>query len=144
MPIRLQCIRVYERCEYALFRRPVFQVTSTSGSCDFFAAHWRLIQRTLSSMINSWLESLDYCNNILANAPLGLQNCLQSMIRSSALLVLRIPLWAGRWVQADAWPAPLAANAITHITFTLCTMAHKCIHSLAPSTSPGCVLPLYQ
>jgi len=56
---------------------------------------WSLKWRTRSSLhwSTSRQESQDYCNSIQANAPLDLLNCLQSVIRSSARLVLRLAPW---------------------------------------------------
>jgi len=87
--------------------------------------------RRMHALVRATIHSrLDYCNIILANPPLGLLNCLQSVTRSSARLVLR--RWAGvsRPIRDQLHWLPLQQR----IAFKLCTVAHKCIH---PSASLG-------
>jgi hypothetical protein len=70
-----------------------------SAGC-FHIRQLRLIRRSLTfeaahSLVCAVVHSrLDYCNGILANAPLGLVNSLQSVLRSAARLILRLPPWA--------------------------------------------------
>lgn len=73
---------------------------------------------------------LDYCNGVLANAPLYLFNSLQSVLRSAARLVLRLPSWASVTQQMRDRLHWLPMQQRT--TFKLCTMAFKCTHGLAP------------
>ena len=61
----------------------------------FHIRQLRLLRRSLTfdavhALVRAMIHSrLDYCNGILANALLGLLNCLQSVMRSAARLVLR-------------------------------------------------------
>ena len=112
----------------------VHHVTSVAY---FHIRQLRLVRRSLTfnaahSLVCAMVHSrLDYCNGVLANAPLGLVNSLQSVLRSAARLVLRLPPWASvteRMRDQLHW-LPMQQR----IKFKLCTMAFKCIHGLAPA-----------
>ena len=81
----------------------------------FHIRQLRPIRRSLTfetahSLARAMVHSrLDYCNGILANASLGLVNSLQSVLRSAARLVLRLPPWASLTKTMRA--APLVAGA---------------------------------
>ena len=102
----------------------------------FHIRQLRLLRRSLTfdaahALVRAMVHSrLDYCNGILANAPLGLLNCLQSVMRSAARLVLRLPPWASvtQLMRDQLHWLPVQQR----ITFKLCTMAYKCTHGLAP------------
>ena len=103
----------------------------------FHIRQLRLVRRSLTfnaahSLVCAMVHSrLDYCNGVLANAPLGLVNSLQSVLRSAARLVLRLPPWVSvteRMRHQLHW-LPMQQR----IKFKLCTMAFKCIHGLAPA-----------
>ena len=72
-------------------------VNSVVSVCYFHLRQLRLVRRTLTvdaahSLVRALIHSrLDYCNAVLANAPLGLIAPLQSVMRSAAPLVLRLP-----------------------------------------------------
>ena len=73
---------------------------------------------------------LDYCNSVLAGLPQYSLNKLQSILRASARLVLKLP---GSASVSDLmrdelhWlPVPL------RIQFKLCCTVFKCLHSAAP------------
>jgi len=68
-------------------------VATSSPLIDVDAAHV-----LVHAMIHS---RLDYCNSIPTNAPLSLLNCLQSVRRSSARLVLHVASAVGKCVQAS-------------------------------------------
>jgi hypothetical protein len=100
----------------------------------FHIRQLRLLRRSLTfDAVHALVRAphrLDYCNGILANAPLGLLNCLQSVMRSAARLVLRLPPWASvsKLMRDQHHWLPVQER----ITFKLCTVAYKCIHGLAP------------
>jgi hypothetical protein len=112
----------------------VHHVTSV---CYFYIRQLRLVRRSLTfeaahSLVRALVHSrLDYCNGILANAPLGLVNCLQSALRSAARLVFQLPPWArvSQLIRDHLHWLPVPQR----VTFKLCTLAFKCIHGLAPN-----------
>ena len=65
--------------------------------CYYHIRQLRAVRRSLPTcavhaLVRALVHSrLDYCNGVLANAPLGLYNKLQSVLRSAARLVLRLP-----------------------------------------------------
>jgi len=89
---------------------------------------------------------LDYCNSILANAPLCLLNCLQSVISSSARLVLRFrpSVCVSKLIRDHLHWLPVQQR----IAFKLKLHWYKQIsndsHAAVYYTSPGCVPPLHQ
>jgi hypothetical protein len=111
-------------------------VHHVASVCHFHIRQLRILRRSLTieaahSLVRALVHSrLDYCNGILANAPLGLINCLQSVLRSAARLVLRLPPWASvtQLMRDQLHWLPMQQR----ITFKLCTMTYKCIHGAAP------------
>ena len=112
-------------------------VNHVTSVCYHHIRQLRALRRSLStdaahSLVRALVHSrLDYCNGVLANAPLRLYNKLQSVMRSAARLVLRLP----RRVSVS-----LAIRDRLHwlpfpqrVTFKLCTMAYKSQHGLLPS-----------
>ena len=97
----------------------------------------RLVRRTLTvdaahSLVRALIHSrLDYCNGILANAPLGLVAPLQSVMRSAARVVLRIPSRGSvtQLMRERLHWLPVQQR----VTFKLCTLAFKCVNGLAPA-----------
>ena len=98
----------------------------------------RVLRRSLStdavhSLVRALIHSrLDYCNGVLANAPVGLYNKLQSVMRSAARLVLRL-------YRLVLYSISLAMRNQLHwlpfpqrVTFKLCMMAYKSQHGLLP------------
>ena len=80
-----------------------------------------------ASLVRALVHSrLDYCNGILANAPLGLVGCLQSVLRSAARLVLRLPPRASvtQLMRVRLHWLPVQQR----ITFKMCILAFKCSH----------------
>jgi len=112
-------------------------VNNTTSVCYYHIRQLRVLRRSLStdathSLVRALVHSrLDYCNGVLANAPQGLYNKLQSALRSAARLVLRLPPRASiSLAMRDRlhWlPFP------QRVTFKLCMLAYKCLHELAPS-----------
>jgi hypothetical protein len=111
-------------------------VNHVTSVCYHHIRQLRALRRSLStdavhSLVRALVHSrLDYCNGILVNAPLGLFNKLQSVMRSAARLVLRLPRRAS---------VSLAMRDRLHwlpfpqrVTFKLCTMAYKSQHGLLP------------
>lgn len=89
-----------------------------------------------------WSSRLDYCNGILANAPLGLVNSLQSVMRSAAHHVLRLPPWGSitQLMRDQLQWLPVQQR----ITFKLSTMAYNASMDLLQSISLGSVPALHQ
>jgi hypothetical protein len=118
---------------YLSLKAHVHHVTSVGY---FHIRQMRLLRRSLTfdaahALVRAMvLSRLDYCNGVLANAPLGLLSSLQSVMRSAARLVLRLPPWASvtQLIRDRLHWLPVQQR----ITFKLCTMAYKCTHGLAP------------
>jgi len=111
-------------------------VNNVTSVCYFHIRQLRLVRRSLSfhvahSLVLALIHSrLDYCNGILANAPRGLINSLQSVQRSAARLVLRLPSRASvtkPMLDHLHW-LPIQQRVL----FKLGVMAYKCIHQQAP------------
>ena len=96
----------------------------------------RVVRRSLTtdashSLVRALVHSrLDYCNSVLAGLPQYSLNKLQSILRASAWLVLKLP---GSASVSDLmrdelhWlPVPL------RIQFKLCCTVFKCLHGAAP------------
>lgn len=111
-------------------------VNRVTSVCYYNIRQLRALRRSLTtdavhSLVRALvLSRLDYCNGILANAPVGLYNKLQSVLRSAARLVLRLPRRAS---------VTLAMRDRLHwlafpqrVTFKLCVMAYKSLHGLLP------------
>src|SRR5271157_2674787 len=111
-------------------------VQHVTAVCYFHIRQLRLVRRSLTfdaahSLVRALIHSrLDYCNGILANAPAALINSLQSVLRSAARLVLRLPARASvtqpmrdilHWLPVQQ-----------RIKFKLCTRAFKCTRGVAP------------
>jgi hypothetical protein len=112
-------------------------VNHVTSVCYYHIRQLRLLRRSLSfdavhALVRALVHSkLDYCNGILGNAPKGLINSLQSVLRSAARLVLRLSSCSSvtqllrnrlHWLPVEQ-----------RVTFKLCTLAYKCINGLAPS-----------
>jgi len=101
--------------------------TTTSDS----SKHCIRASLSVRSLVRALVHSgLDYCNGVLANAPIGLYNKLQSVMRAAARLVLRLPSRAS---------ISLATRNRLHwlpfpqrVTLKLCMMAYKSQHGLLP------------
>ena len=111
-------------------------VNHVSSVCYYHIRQLRLVRRSLTldaahSLVRALIHSrLEYCNGILANAPAALINSLQSVLRSAARLVLRLPARASvtqpmrdilHWLPVQQ-----------RIKFKLCTLAFKCTRGVAP------------
>jgi hypothetical protein len=111
-------------------------VNHVTSVCYYHIRQLRAVRRSLTtdavhSLVRALIHSrLDYCNGVLANAPLELHKKLQSVLRSAARLVLRLPRRAS---------VSLALRDRLHwlpfpqrVTFKLCTLAYKSLHGLLP------------
>jgi hypothetical protein len=111
-------------------------VNHVTSVCYYHIRQLRVLRRSLStdavhSLVRALIHSrLDYCNGVLANAPVRLYNKLQSVMRSAARLVLRLPPRASISLamrnQLHWLPFP------QRVTFKLCMMAYKSLHGLLP------------
>ena len=112
-------------------------VSSVVSVCYFHLRQLRLVRRTLTvdaahSLVRALIHSrLDYCNGILANAPLGLVAPLQSVMRSAARVVLRIPSRGSitQLMRERLHWLPIQQR----VKFKQCTLAFKCVNGLAPA-----------
>ena len=80
------------------------------------------------------------CNGVLAGQPAYVYKRLQSVLRSAARLVLKIPSHASVTVRMRD---ELHWLGFPHrITFKLCTLAHKCLHGQAPDYLTRLCIPV--
>ena len=104
--------------------------------CFFHLRQLRLIRRSLDveaahALVRALIHSrLDYWNGVLAGLPVERLRRLQSVMKASARLVLRLPSHASvteqmhrqlHWLDIPQW-----------ITYKLCVQTFKCLHNLAP------------
>ena len=111
-------------------------VSHLTRTCFYHLRQLRVVRRSLTtdashSLVRALVHSrLDYCNSVLAGLPQYSLNKLQSILRASARLVLKLP---GSASVSDLmrdelhWlPVPL------RIQFKLCCTVFKCLHGAAP------------
>ncbi len=114
-------------------------VNRVTTICYYNLRQLRALRRSLTtdaahSLVRALIHSrLDYCNGVLANAPVGLCNKLQSVLRAAARLVLKLPRCAsvGLALRDRLHWLPFPQR----VTFKLCVMAYK-----SRPTFHGCVL----
>jgi len=76
---------------------------------------------------------LDYCNSLLAGLPTGQMSHLRSVLHAAARLVLGLP---GRAPVSAAMHDTLHWLSFSQrVTFKLCLLTYKCLHSLALPTT---------
>src|SRR5664279_3245894 len=121
-------------------RKHMSHVTSV---CYYHIRQFRLLRRSLTAdaaheLVRALVHSrLDYCNGMLANAPQYLINSFQSVLRSAARLILRLPISVSvsQLMRDQLHWLPVQQR----ITFKLCTLAFKCIRGTAPDyLTPMC------
>ena len=104
--------------------------------CFFHLRQLRLIRRSLDveaahALVRALIHSrLDYCNGVLAGLPVERLRRLQSVMKASARLVLRLPNHASvtdRMHKQLHW-----LDIPQRITYKLCVQTFKCLHNLAP------------
>ena len=92
----------------------------------------RLIRRLLTidtahALVRALIHSrLDYCNGVFAGLPAGLFNCLQSVLRAAARLVLGLP--GGAPVMSAIRDTLHWLSYPQRVTFKLCLTTYKCLH----------------
>ena len=98
--------------------------------CFFHLRQLRLIRRSLTNdtthaLVRALVHSrLDYCNGVLAGLPINQVNRLQSILRTAARLVLRLP---GRASVTDRMRDDLHwLDVSKRVTFKHCVLAFKC------------------
>ena len=72
---------------------------------------------------------LDYCNSVLSNQPMYVYNNLQSVLRTAARLVMKLPGYASvtEVMKKDLhW-----LGFPQRISYKLCTLTYKCLHGMA-------------
>jgi hypothetical protein len=111
-------------------------VSHITSSCYYHIRQLRTIRRSLSTetahaLVRALIHSrLDYCNGVLAALPQYQLTRLQSVLRSAARMVLRLPASAS---VTDAIRDKLHWLPVPQrIIFKLCMTAYKCQHNLAP------------
>ena len=104
--------------------------------CYFHIRQLRLIRHSLDAdaahaLVRALVHSrLDYCNSVLANQPVYVFNSLQSVLRSAARHVLKLPSHAS---VSEVMKKDLHWLSFPHrITYKLCTLTYKCLHGMAP------------
>ena len=111
-------------------------INKLAAVCFFHIRQLRLIRRSLDidaahALVRALIHSrLDYCNGVLAGLSLEKYRQLQSIIKASARLVLRLPRYASvtqlmhdrlHWLDVPQ-----------RIKYKLCVLTFKCIHKSAP------------
>ena len=111
-------------------------VNKLIGVCFFHLRQLRLIRRSLDveathALVRALIHSrLDYCNGVLAGLPVERLRRLQSIMKASARLVLRLPSHASvteRMHRQLHW-----LDIPQRITYKLCVQTFKCLHNLTP------------
>ena len=111
-------------------------INKLAAVCFFHIRQLRLIRRSLDidaahALVRALIHSrLDYCNGVLAGLSLEKYRRLQSIMKASARLVLRLPSYASvtqlmhdrlHWLDVPQ-----------RIKYKLCVLTFKCIHKSAP------------
>ena len=111
-------------------------INKLAAVCFFHIRQLRLIRRSLDidaahALVRALIHSrLDYCNGVLAGLSLEKYRRLQSIMKVSARLVLRLPSYASvtqlmhdrlHWLDVPQ-----------RIKYKLCVLTFKCIHKSAP------------
>ena len=104
--------------------------------CYFHIRQLRQVRRSLTvdathALVRAWIHSrLDYCNGLLAAQPDFVYKRLQTVLKSAARLVLRLP--GGASVSALMRTSLHWLSYLQSISYKLCVMIYKCQHGLAP------------
>jgi len=111
-------------------------VSQLTRVCFYHIRQLRVIRKSLTadtthSLVRALVHSrLDYCNGVLAGQPDKCFDKLQSVLRASARLILRLPGWSSvsnQMRQQLHWlPFP------ERVHFKQCTLVYKCLHDMAP------------
>ena len=102
---------------------------------------WSLTTDAVHVLVRALIHShLDYCNGLLAGLPDNQLTRLQSVLCAAARLSIQVPSRA---------PVSVAMCDVLHwlsfpqrMTFKLCLLTYKCLHSLAPEYLLRCCVPL--
>lgn len=114
----------------------ISHVKHLARTCYYQIRQIHTIRRTLSvdtahALVRALVHSrLDYCNGVLAKMPQCHLDRLQSVLRSAARLVLRLPSSANVTELMRRTLHWLPINE--RINYKLCLFAYKCQHELAP------------
>ena len=116
-------------------------VNKLIGLCYFNIRQLRTIRRSLTrdaahALVRALIHSrLDYCNGLLSGLPDYMMGRLQSVLKSAARLVLKMP---PRSSTSEAMVNILHWLPFPHrITYKLAVMTYKCLHGLAPPYLSG-------
>ena len=111
-------------------------VRTTIRNCYFHLRQLRLVRHSLTkesahALVRAMIHCrLDYCNSVLSNQPMYVYNNLQSVLRTAARLVLKLPGYASvtEIMRKDLhW-----LGFPQRISYKLCTLTYKCLHGMAP------------
>ena len=116
-------------------------VNKLIGLCYFNIRQLRTIRRSLTrdaahALVRALIHSrLDYCNGLLSGLLDYMMGRLQSVLKSAARLVLKMP---PRSSTSEAMVNILHWLPFPHrITYKLAVMTYKCLHGLAPPYLSG-------
>jgi hypothetical protein len=126
-------------------------INHLTRTCFYHIRQLRTVRKSLTvdtthALVRALVHSrLDYCNSVLAGQPKYCFDKLQSVLRASARLVLRLPGWSNvsELIRRQLHWLPFPER----VQFKLCTLVYKCLHQQAPvyltemcvpvSTHPG-------
>ena len=128
-------------------------INHLTRTCFYHIRQLRTVRKSLTvdtthALVRALVHSrLDYCNSVLAGQPKYCFDKLQSVLRASARLVLRLPGWSNvsdfKLIRRQLHWLPFPER----VQFKLCTLVYKCLHQQAPvyltemcvpvSTHPG-------
>ena len=103
------------------------------GTVIFTLRQLRLVRHSLSkeaahALVRAMVHCrLDYCNSVLANQPMYVYSNLQSVLRTAARLVMRLPGYASvtEVMKKDLhW-----LGFPQRISYKVCTLTYKCLHA---------------
>ena len=111
-------------------------VRTTIRNCYFHLHQLRLVRHSLSkeaahALVRAMIHCrLDYCNSVLSNQAMYVYSNLQSVLRTAARLVMKLPGYASvtEVMKKDLhW-----LGFPQRISYKLCTLTYKCLHGMAP------------
>ena len=111
-------------------------VRTTIRNCYFHLRQLRLVRHSLTkesahALVRAMIHCrLDYCNSVLSNQPMYVYNNLQSVLRTAARLVLKLPGYAS--VTEIMRKELHWLGFPQRISYKLCTLTYKCLHGMAP------------
>ena len=111
-------------------------VTRLTRTCFFYIRQLRSIRRSLTvdsshALVRALiLTRLDYCNGFLGGAPKCLLSLLSRVLRAAACSILVLPRTSS--AENEICTVLHWLDVPARVTFTLCLLAHRCLHGSAP------------